>query len=703
MKKIGLLVISLIGMILLSATFNNFYQTSIDTSYQDSLNINTIFSMYSGRVREMVIQDSFAFVTSGYSLIIYKMGSDSLLDYVSRVSLPSYTYSLFATDTLVYVVCSHNLISVSISNIEQPKVIDAFESAVWNDYSRIVVKDSIMYAIRNTSLLSINIKDLSAPQYISELNYDCLLSDLLLTDSLIYIAATDNGFRCIAIDDSFNLSDIGSWSGPFPIYKIQIRDSIAYLTDNGCGFWLVNIKNPLSMQQINYTYLTWTAAELALYDDYAFISMLSEGFCAIDISDPMDLNNCYHFTTSDLGVNIGVIDSLVIVADNEGVTVFDVNSDSLLSRLDMLEDPSKVKLNKDYAFLYCRNRTMKILDVGDPYNPIICSNYALPDGIVDYCIDSNMLYLITSEITDKLIIIDVSDPFNPLQLSVFDSLNLPTKICVDGGNLYLVNNRGLTIFDVTDPFNPYILGQEIFICYPVDMEVNGDYVIISDNAFGINIYDISDPSNPIYSGHFNKYLSENIFVSDKYIYILDADSTLTIANWENLDSIYQKNSYKLNYRMNDLSVENGRLFINAYESGLRVFDLGDFSNIQEIGFYDTPGICVTAATKGDYIYLPDYYTFYIAKLNYTGLLSDTIPEREKNIELVISKNILSITTNNEKSSITIIDKTGRAVLNKRFKSCGKNDINIDGLNNGIYFIIVKDGDIRYSRKFVRLR
>ena len=105
-----------------------------------------------------------------------------------------------------------------------------------------------------------------------------------------------------------------------------------------------------------------------------------------------------------------------------GLIVFDISSagDPVeVSRL-FMADPSRraeeIVLYGDYAYIRLGNFDLAIVDISDPANPQLRSNYQTSKSILQIMINGSMIYYTAGEASyeNEFNILDVSDPENPV-------------------------------------------------------------------------------------------------------------------------------------------------------------------------------------------------------------------------------------------------------------------------------------------------
>lgn len=399
---------------------------------------------------------------------------------------------------------------------------------------------------------------------------------------------------------------------------------------------------------------------------------------------------------------------------------------------------------REYALMCVRPEGFSIIDISDSIPVEVgFANASTPD------VDSKDVkvfdhYAILVNEAAPVQIFDLSDPTAPDSVSSisFGPLGIPEgahNCYVDGHFLYIVGNHGtggLLIYDISDPTNPVFTGSFQPYYYH-------DIYVRNDTAFaaaifgqGIDILDVSDKSQPALiknfnypgSGAHNTWTTEDgqyLFVGDeigsqgnhtRVFDIRDLNNIIKVA-----DIIVDPNAITHNsYVRDDL------LYIAHYTEGVRVFDVSDPSNPQEIGYYDTY-VPQEYGFRGCWSVYPFFATekliasdmqtgLYVLKLDSAALRAGneekTVPESFKlapnypnpfnavttiEYELPVSARVnLSVYNIAGQLVQTLIDED-------RGAGSYKVNWNAVGFGSGVYFYKIRAGGFEKVRKLILIK
>ena len=167
------------------------------------------------------------------------------------------------------------------------------------------------------------------------------------------------------------------------------------------------------------------------------------------------------------------------------------------------------------------------------------------------------------------------------------------KVIINGNNLILGTDH-IYFYDFSDATNPVYLSN-ILIDYSSGGFCTKDDYLYSFTQFGYSgshsviSYDISNPENPQYItyleiGYYSAPWPEEMDVKDDFIFMALADS-LKIFEIQGGGTVTYNSWFVLPDKIHSFHIEGDYLYAGL-ESGLKIYDISDIYNIQEVGGYD---------------------------------------------------------------------------------------------------------------------
>lgn len=159
--------------------------------------------------------------------------------------------------------------------------------------------------------------------------------------------------------------------------------------------------------------------------------------------------------------------------------------------------------------------------------------------------------------------------------------------------LYTVDNSNLNIFDITDGANPASLSSST-VGWNIETIFPKDDMLFLGSSNGMFIYDISNRTNPILLSEFwHVGACDPVFVKDDLAYVTLRSGNICDGftdQMEVVDISDPRNPTLLKtYPMDNphgLSIAGNTLFLCEGDFGLKVFDIEDHMDIDELEHYD---------------------------------------------------------------------------------------------------------------------
>ena len=297
--------------------------------------------------------------------------------------------------------------------------------------------------------------------------------------------------------------------------------------------------------------------KLYVYEQYLFINEMEEG---VHIYDNTDSSN---------PINIGyiAIPGNVDIAIKDGHMYADNYMDLITVNIENPED----------AHLVCRDE--------DVYN--------------QYWFQEGRGVLVGYQENERTLELDCTDPnFNNGRFFVDDVLFAENDASAFGGgrsstgtggslarftiardHLYVINDFNLFIFDVTKAEKPNKV-QEFYVEWGIEtLFPHGENLFIGARN-GMHIYNISEPSRPYYLSAFRHATAcDPVFVDEDIAYVTLRDgrdcesftNQLDVVDVSDLKSPSLLKTFEMD-NPHGLSVRNERLYLCEGESGLKIFD-----------------------------------------------------------------------------------------------------------------------------------
>jgi hypothetical protein len=183
-------------------------------------------------------------------------------------------------------------------------------------------KDDYLF-ITGIQIYGIDIVDISnplAPVKITNIPAVHDIRDIFFQDTLMFIAALDNGLLVYSINDINNPRFISSFNEQSTcwIRSVDVVNQTAYLGDDYYAFRILDISNIDSLRQISLIPMDNSVYDIEVEGNHAFIAYGSRGFVTYDVSDPLRTNELNVYQPDSIRIyNIHVENDLGYLSDFE--------------------------------------------------------------------------------------------------------------------------------------------------------------------------------------------------------------------------------------------------------------------------------------------------------------------------------------------------------------------------------------------------
>ena len=485
-------------------------------------------------------------------------------------------------------------------------------------------------------------------------------------DDLAYVG---NGpsLEIVEVSDPANPAGQGRVSFPGPVGDVTVAGNYAYVVSgtplyDDADLHVVDITDPTNPQKVG-TFADGNIFEMAAAGDHAYLAAGADGLRVLDISDPTDPQQVGHLENSEFGSSsqgVAVAGNYAYVAnDQAGLRVVDVSAPANPQQVDnsvLARRAKDVAVQGDSAYVATTSEEaddedLYVIDISDPTDSQYAGDINTDDTAREVAVQGDHAYLATSW---GVRVIDASGSTAPKDVGFFEADGSAYGIVARDGHVYLAADSGLRVLDITNPADPqqtgiFEVGGNIFsaaarddhayvaagfgglqvldVSNPADpqqvgsVETNGeaeDVAVAGDHAYvassnGLQVVDVSDPTNPQQTDSLetdDKGVAAGIALASDHAYI--ANQTAFIGFNIEL-GVFDVSGFTGSQQDDEVTtgsaavaVQDGYLYVA--DADLKVLDVSDPANPQEVGSFETQGRAKGVAAAGDYAYVADGYS-----------------------------------------------------------------------------------------------
>ena len=473
-----------------------------------------------------------------------------------------------------------------------------------------------------------------------------------VSGSYAYVTTGGAGLQVIDISDPVNPKRVNWHDDSGTAYDLAVSGNYAYVADLDAGLQVFDIRNPsvpveVSRFNTNGSVYAVAVSAVAVSDNYAYVadSWLegTSSLAALQVIDVSDRSN-----PQRVGSLEGAFGRLAISghyayvgAYEAGLQVIDVSDPSNPQRVGSLEagwSPQDVAVSGQYAYVAGSWREgtnhgygLQVIDISNPVNPRRVGSLEGASGSL--ALAGNYAYVAVEGWRDgtnlhptSLHVIDISSPASPQRVGSLGLEGAFSSLAVVGNYAYVAEGGwdvgageppgGLRIIDISNPALPQRVGSYDTDGDPAsDLVVSGHHAYVADGCYGLQVIDISNPANPRRLGGYDTSgQAQALALSGDYAYVADGDSGLQVIDISNPANPRRVGGCDTSGYAEGVAVSSNYAYLaegawsdgtTRHSGGLRVINVSDAANPQQLGSYDTSGDARDVVVSGHYAYLAE--------------------------------------------------------------------------------------------------
>jgi hypothetical protein len=406
-----------------------------------------------------------------------------------------------------------------------------------------------------------------------------------------------------------------------------------------------------------------------------------------------------------------------VANDYEGLTVININDPTnpqVDSQYYGADDSRDVFVQGNYAYVANLRKGLKIIDISTPSNPFEAGEYdtitANPITQTSWVSDT-LAYV---PLFQKFKILNVTNPSSPQLIGVCNSLVGGEDIFVKDSIAYMIDGGVFQRVNINNPTMPETLPRYLLVhgtSYAVFIQDTFAYIANADS--GLRILNISNPAAPFEVGHFDNPVggtATGIFVKDSLVYLASRTTGLRIVNVKNPSS-----PIEIGYHPNeaiDVVIKDTVAYVTSFQKYTNIINVSNPVTPTLVGYYVNPDDCRRLFVDSNLIYVTCYESgLIILEWTETGI------NEQYSSSLVRSQTVLDIVPNpidgnatlrfslpyRMEYEIDLFDIQGRRLLclDKGICAVIRNTrVDLQSIPNGVYFIILKAQKNKFVKKVV---
>lgn len=284
--------------------------------------------------------------------------------------------------------------------------------------------------------------------------------DILVDDTLVYIAQGEGGLTIISVANPLNpqvISVVTDGSRGYS-YKLAKRDTIIYLASGTFGITAIDAADPFHPYVTANNRNVKPAKDFCIFNNFLFTAISEEGVSIAEISFPSqpDIRGGMITPGYAQGVAISSDSNYALVAVGEmGLAFYDISQLQngfgiypLIKIIDTDGYAENVTINpfRPIAYVACGTGGLAIVDYSDSIDIKLAGNFVTTGYAKEVYYQNDKIYITTE--TRGLQIIDVADPQNPVRLGTVATM-YAKGVIADDNYIYVADeDEGLIIVSI---------------------------------------------------------------------------------------------------------------------------------------------------------------------------------------------------------------------------------------------------------------
>jgi hypothetical protein len=330
---------------------------------------------------------------------------------------------------------------------------------------------------------------------------------------------------------------------------------------------------------------------------YLFAACGGAGLRVFDVSDPQDVVQVGMYDAFDnFSRKVVVNGSTAFLADRSHfrtINVSDPQNPTLLGSL-LYGEVIELKVEGSLAYLAVGWGGLKLVDVGNPANPVLMDEFREPNGspMMGFvrCVEAYGAYTYVCDDRDDIRRLRVFDTSDPYSIELVQSLELPGfpehMLRVDDELYILSGHHGMEIYSLDDPVTPVLISTIDTPDYAFNATLFEENILAVADLGSVIFFDISDPAALIQLANYDCFCGgpklDISFNSNIMFTSLSGDGL-------NVSSIDLPNAINIsNYRVgviNGVALKNNHAYAITRKKQIFIADVSSPDNPIEVGTF----------------------------------------------------------------------------------------------------------------------
>jgi hypothetical protein len=457
----------------------------------------------------------------------------------------------------------------------------------WGPSWELAGRDTFLYLGSGSGVRILSIADSVQPRMLGQINARSLVSQVVVQDSLLFVACGSWGAQMYSVSDPANPRELGSMDAV--IGDLCVKDTFCY-TVGGDSFRIYNVASPTQPAQLSA--IRDSGDVLVEANGYAYVGCGASG-TALNVYDVRDPR------TPTLVNTIGGVQLALFVRGNllfrtsvqpSYFSILDISNPSSIHEVGRINGYGGVALCADdkYAYLSCTydHYGLFVIDISDSSNPQLRDSLRPEgDGAYDSYVPRSDVYGYLAADYGGLVTVDMRNVNSISELWSGYKAHQALDVCVDGNLAYVANQcAGLRILGISDPTRPQTLGEydTVGVLDVRSAVARDSFAFISwwgDRRRFLRVLDVTNPAEPAFAAEESCFNNPSDWVlRDSLLYAAEANrfQVFNVA-WPR-EPVRVGSCVSADMTSGGLAVTGNYAYVCSSLDGFQIVNIGDPTN-----------------------------------------------------------------------------------------------------------------------------
>jgi len=266
---------------------------------------------------------------------------------------------------------------------------------------------------------------------------------------------------------------------------------------------------------------------------------------------------------------------VIAVANGDaGLSIFNLDDNGLswIGSYNKLGFVNEITKSNDRILVVDDKGTLSYFDVSNLQSPLLKSDFALNENVIDISLDGQSAYAITET---ELLYIDFKSQSPPSISTLGVNEGGSRRSTIKGNILYVADwFSGFHIYDITLPHAPRLMANYHTPGSSKGVLVKDDVAFVADDDHGLQIINVSDPRNPFFVSELPLAgLAYTMKLRDNLLYVASHSGGFHIIDVDNVSQPTLVSSFDTAGKSWALALKNDLLYVADDDSGVLLFDV----------------------------------------------------------------------------------------------------------------------------------